>query len=182
MAAPGWIKLYRTVMENDIWKSKPFSRGQAWIDLLMLANFEDKETWIDGRCVPVKRGSFITSIRKLSERWGWSRSKVSRFIDELESAQMLQQKRDTKKTTLIITNYAKYQAFDGHNASEKRPVKKPQTSHRKATDEPQTNTTKEGKEVPTVQERKNTPSADPPSEDEDELFDEDAWIDPAQEE
>ena len=34
----GYIKLHRSLMDNPLWTEKPFSRGQAWVDLLMLAN------------------------------------------------------------------------------------------------------------------------------------------------
>ena len=27
----GWVKVYREIMENDLWEDKPFARGHAWL-------------------------------------------------------------------------------------------------------------------------------------------------------
>jgi hypothetical protein len=44
----GWICLHRQIQDHWLWEDRPFSRGQAWIDLLMLANHEDKKMIFDG--------------------------------------------------------------------------------------------------------------------------------------
>ena len=46
--AEGWIKLHRSIQDSWLWKKYPFSEGQAWIDLLMLANYEDEKTACEG--------------------------------------------------------------------------------------------------------------------------------------
>ena len=150
----GYIKLYRDVRDHWLWKDKPFAKGQAWTDLLMMVNHDSKKTMFDGRVVTVNRGSCITSIRKLADRWGWSRSKVARFLDELERDQMLIQNRATKRTALSIVNYSVYQ---GSRAT-KRATEKPLTSHRRATDEHKQYTIED-----TIEERKEeeAPSGDP---------------------
>ena len=140
MMAEGWVKLHRKLMDNDLWKEKPFSRGQAWVDLIMLAGHKDTEFLFDGCMLSMKRGEFISSKRKLSERWGWSRSKVTKFLEELEKIKMLTQKSDTEKTTIKILKYEDYQGCESIREVEKRPSKKPQKSHRKATEEPQKDT------------------------------------------
>ena len=94
----GYIRLFRDIRDNWVWDDKPFARGQAWIDLIMMMNHKDREVFYDGRMIIVKRGSRITSLRKLGERWGWSRHKVSEFLDDLEKAGMISQKRDSKGT------------------------------------------------------------------------------------
>ena len=37
----GWIKLHRSISDNDLWTSEPFSRGQAFVDLILLASHKD---------------------------------------------------------------------------------------------------------------------------------------------
>ena len=105
----GWISVHRKLWDSWLWNDKPFSKGQAWIDLLMLANHTDDKTLIDGNLVDVKRGERITSLRKLSERWGWSITKTKKFFDTLQKEQMIVYKSDTKKTTYTIVNYSDYQ-------------------------------------------------------------------------
>lgn len=79
------------------------------MDLLLLANHKENKFLLGNQLVEVGRGSFITSEMKLSERWGWSRTKVRSFLDVLERDNMLVKKSDTKKTTLTIVNYSDYQ-------------------------------------------------------------------------
>jgi len=37
----GWIKLHRQITENPLYFSEQFTRCQAWIDMLILANTKD---------------------------------------------------------------------------------------------------------------------------------------------
>ena len=76
---PGWIKIHRQIQNCLIWDDKPFNMASAWIDLLLLANHEDKETIFDKKPILVKRGQRITSVRELSSRWGWGKDKTLRF-------------------------------------------------------------------------------------------------------
>ena len=114
MADKGWICLYRQIQECWVWTDKPFSKGQAWIDLLLLANHRPKKISIDGIPVTIERGQFHTSTVKLADRWGWDRRKVSRFLDVLEGDSMLTQRRTSNGTTISLENYEVYQ--DGGTA------------------------------------------------------------------
>lgn len=105
----GYIKLYRDIYEHWIWKDKPFSRGQAWIDLLLMANHDDNKIVIGNEIVLVERGCLVTSEVKLSERWGWSRHKVRDFLNLLQNDSMITKKSDTKRTYINILNYSVWQ-------------------------------------------------------------------------
>ena len=63
----GWIALHRKIQSHWLWEDKPFSNGQAWIDLLMLANHTEKKVLIGKELVSVPPGSFITSEPKLAD-------------------------------------------------------------------------------------------------------------------
>lgn len=132
----GWISIHRKIQDNLIWNDKPFNRGAAWVDLLLLANHEDKNVLFNGSIIEVKRGEKITSLRKLSERWGWSREKTKNFLILLKSENMIDFKTDHQKTTYKIVNYNVYQNED----VDKRATEKPQTDQQKATEKPQTDT------------------------------------------
>lgn len=118
----GWIALHRKIQECDLWEDKPYARGQAWVDLLLLANHNDKKVVFDGNIITVKKGQRITSIRILGERWGWSRTKVNKFLELLEREKMIIRASDTKKTLVTIVNYELYQDIQ------------PKKSHRNATE------------------------------------------------
>lgn len=114
----GWISLSRKIFDCWIWKETPFSRAQAWIDLLLLANYERRKFVLGNELVEVERGSFITSETKLMNRWGWGKGKTRSFLSLLEKDDMIIKKTDHKRTTITIVNYSKYQ--DTHTTD--RPI------------------------------------------------------------
>lgn len=105
----GWIKLERAIADSWLWEDKPFTKGMAWIDLILLVNHETRQIYFDGDLITVERGSAITSIYKLSKRWGWDRKRTTRFLNLLEVHKMATTKRTTHGTTVTIVNYDKYQ-------------------------------------------------------------------------
>ena len=108
----GWVGIYRKLQCHWLWDDKPFSKGQAWIDLLLLANHGDKKVLLGNEIVEVKTGSFITSELKLMERWGWSKTKVRSFLKLLESDGMIVKKSDRKKTVISIEKYSDYSVYE----------------------------------------------------------------------
>jgi len=116
----GWISLHRKIWDNWTWKDKPFSKGQAWIDLILMVNHQDQKVVIGNELILVERGSRITSIRQLCNRWGWSNTKVVAFLKLLEKDGMLHYKSDTKKTVVSIVNYSDYQDTKKEKTTEKR--------------------------------------------------------------
>ena len=120
MSNEGWAKIYRSLSDHWLWEDKPFSKGQAWIDLLLLVNHSEKKTKIDGRLETVSVGQTITSTRKLCDRWGWSNTKVRNFLIILENESMIIVKSDRKKTVISIVNYSVYQDSDNKKATVKR--------------------------------------------------------------
>lgn len=106
----GYISLHRKIQDCFLWYSdEPFDRRSAWIDLLLLVNHEAKEIIFAGNKVEVLTGQKITSIRSLAERWHWSTTKVRKFLEILESENMIKVESDNKKTLLTVVNYEFYQ-------------------------------------------------------------------------
>lgn len=103
------ILLSRCIQQNFLWSDKPFSMGQAWIDLLMLAEWKDKDVVSKGEVIHLKRGQVGRAILWLSDRWGWNRKKTTRFLKILEMQKMATIESTTKGTTITIENYDKYQ-------------------------------------------------------------------------
>ena len=132
MTKQGWIALHREIQEHWMWKDKPFSKGQAWIDLLMLANHSDNKFLLGNELVEVKTGSFITSELKLMERWGWGNTKVRSFLNLLETDGMIKKFSDKKKSVITIVNYSVYQGSQS--------TSKVQTKHKQRTNKVQAKT------------------------------------------
>lgn len=128
----GWVRLNRSIMDNWLWKEKPFSKACAWIDLLLSANHEDKKVLFDGNLVTVKRGQQLTSIRKLSERWGWNRRTTRKFLLMLENDGMVHVECTTRCTTVTLINYGKYQDRGTSKRTTEYPLSAPQSAPQSA--------------------------------------------------
>ena len=108
----GWVKLHRKIIDNPYWQSEPFSRGQAWVDLLLMANHKPGFVRKQGVRVDLSPGDIGMSETELAARWQWSRGKVRRFVEELEVDGMIERKNtetDRRKFIVSICNYSKYQ-------------------------------------------------------------------------
>ena len=134
----GYIKLHRQIEEHWIWSKKPFSPGQAWIDLLIRANHKEENTFVLGNeIIDAERGEVITSEKKLAIRWGWSRTKVRAFLNLLQNDSMIDKKTTNKKTTINICNYCVWQ--------DSQTAKKPQKDRKRTAKRPQKDTIKNDK-------------------------------------
>lgn len=151
MASKGWIKLHRKIRENYLWTDKPFSRGQAWIDLLIMASHEDNKFMLGSDLIESKAGDIVTSEVKLMDRWGWSKSKVRKFLKMLETDQMIIKKADRKKTTIFIVNWGKYQ--NGET------TEKLQKDRRETAEKPQRDTINNVKECSKNGKNRRSPSS-----------------------
>ncbi len=128
----GWIKLNRSLMQHDLWLKETFTKGQAWVDILLMAQYEPGEQVVAGLLIEIDRGEISTSEAALSLRWGWSRGKVKRFINELEMNRMVKQKRTPLGLLLKVVNYDVFQAVksaDGHQTDTKTDTKRTQNGH-----------------------------------------------------
>lgn len=82
----GYIKLSRKQFDkrDRLWDDgTPYDRRSAWTWLIQSAAWKDSTYRVAGGKVPLKRGEFVASIRFLAERFKWSKSSVSRFLQEL---------------------------------------------------------------------------------------------------
>lgn len=115
MSDKGYIKLYRQIQDCWIWDTGKFDKRSAWIDLLILANHSEKKIAFNGECISIGKGQYLTSIRSLAERWGWSKSTVSEFLALLESDLMIKKESDKFRTLLTVINYEVYQGVTDTN-------------------------------------------------------------------
>ena len=185
MAKTGsYIKLDRGLKNNALWMlEKPFTKGQAWVDLLLLAQGVDKSREHNGKQQKLKKGNVYTSIYFLSDRWGWSRMKVYRFLEKLMIDGMIvvqgwkidettfrtvhrtsneTRNNTTDETTVSIVNWALYQHSETTSDTSNRPV-------RRATDETSNEThnrkikeryTEKEKEIPPISPKGDSPPSE----------------------
>lgn len=112
MAEEGWIKLYRSIRSNWLWEDGNERYLKWWLDILLMVNHKPNKALIKGNLVDVETGERVTSLVKLSERWGADRKVVRKFLNLLETDGMISRSSSTKNgTRLKVTNYADYQGF-----------------------------------------------------------------------
>jgi hypothetical protein len=110
----GWIKLHRSMAEHQLWLSRPFTIGQAWVDLLMQANYHESTVLHGYRPLTIQRGQVFTSLERLRTRWQRDRKTVRAWLLAFESDGMLTRASaygaDGGYTLLTIRNYDRYQS------------------------------------------------------------------------
>ena len=106
----GWIKLYRQLQQNPIWQSsEPFNRRDAWIDLLLLANHEERVIIVNGKKKIISEGQHWTSYRALAQRWHWSYEKVRRYFALLDELDMAHVTVTPNGSLVTLVNYSFFQ-------------------------------------------------------------------------
>lgn len=109
MSEKGWIRLDRKILDHWVYDDKPFCSLAAWIDLLLTASHSEKKFRLGKDLIQQSPGQLLTSQQKLSERWGWSRTKVNNFLNALELDGMIKRDSDSKKTAITIVKWGLYQ-------------------------------------------------------------------------
>ena len=124
--------MHRQIQECGIWVDKePFDRRSAWLDLLLMANYEDKTLLIKGKPITIERGQRFTSTLHLAERWHWSVNRVRRYLALLESLQMITTNRTPNGIMITVVKYGDYQIgritdeLTGETADETTAVRHP---------------------------------------------------------
>ena len=130
MPNPGWIAVWRKIRDHWTWKKKPFSPGQAWIDLLLRCNFSEKAIPNPGRVGPayLSPGEAIISLRLLEAAWGWHRKRVIRFLKALKNDTMISTTNEVTFTRVKVLKWQELQPKATVEEMETTPQTTPQWS------------------------------------------------------
>ncbi len=105
----GWIKLDRRIRNHFLFKNDVYCKRAAWTDLLICANHAPAKIKIKSKIIELNRGDQARSEVTLAKEWGWSRGKVRRFLNGLESEQMIVQQTNNLTSIITICNYNEFQ-------------------------------------------------------------------------
>lgn len=104
----GWIKINREIVNHWLWQDA--ERLKWWLDLLFMAQWDDKKVLHDSHLFTLKRGQIIASVAFLCERWEKSNKTVIKYLQMLESEEMIKREVVHRQTPIItICNYELYQ-------------------------------------------------------------------------
>lgn len=98
-----YIKFYRFFLEWEWWHDPNTCR--VFIYILLRANWTDK-VW---KGVAIKRGSFVSSVKKIAEETDLSVDKIRTALKHLKDTEEITTVGTAKYTVFTVVNYEKYQ-------------------------------------------------------------------------
>ena len=101
----GYIKIEYSCLESDLFHEDKFDKLHAWIDLVSMAEKEEKSILLNGKPQTIKEGETLISIRNLASRWGWGKHKVELFLKSLSQRNMIDIKSEKSSSILCIIDY-----------------------------------------------------------------------------
>lgn len=114
----GHIKISRKAFDpvdgDPYWhEPRKFSRWEAWVDLLQLAQWTRHTMRTQYGPVTLERGEFIASVRHLAKEWKWGKDKVASFLKELKKSGRITRQSDGHAGTVYLIE--KYDTYQGNN-------------------------------------------------------------------
>lgn len=137
MANNGWIKLYRSLLDNPI-VCKDTEYFTIWAYILLKATRQDTPAIFKGEKITLKPGQLLIGRQAISNHFGGksslSESKVQRVLKTLEIEQQIEQQTSNKNRLITVINWELYQ--DNEQQIEQR------VNNQRTTTEQQLNTNK----------------------------------------
>lgn len=113
MPMSGWIKLHRGLIDWEWYTDHNTCR--LFIHCIIRANFDDK-VW---RGMPIKRGSFYTSLDTLASETGLTHRQIRTAFDKLSLTGEVTSSGMARGRMITVHEYESYQQDDRLNVSEK---------------------------------------------------------------
>lgn len=104
----GWIKSYRSVMDNPI-VCKDADHYAVWGYIMHYAAHADTEAYFAGKRITLKAGQLITGRKKIAEKFRVNEIKIYRVLKCFESEQQIEQRTTNACTLITVINWSKYQ-------------------------------------------------------------------------
>lgn len=111
MAQGGWIKLYRSLLNDPVWTQTNAEQKAVAIVILLSANREAKQWVFNGQKITLEPGQFVTSAQALSEAAGgeFTRRKIRTALNKLEKLGFCSIQAANHGTLINVVNWAFYQ-------------------------------------------------------------------------
>jgi len=115
----GYYRLQRGWQDNPLFGNDEYSERDAWVWLIESAAWRPSRARVKGTLIDLARGQLCFSQRFMAEKWGWSKSRVDRFLKRLAGAEMIStcskigatagHPAGQGQSVITICNYEKYQ-------------------------------------------------------------------------
>lgn len=126
----GFVKLYRDLADSEFWLKERFTKAQAWIDLLMMAQGVSNVDWSEGKLKNFEAGTVYMPIEQLAERWKWNRRTVTHYLKTLaEKGMATTVSRKMVGTQIKIENWGTYQGKQESALHMEMHMERPSAAH-----------------------------------------------------
>ena len=102
----GYLRIYRRILTNPVFRDRQEALCFIWMALM--AAWAPCSIYDQGQKYDLERGELVASLRSLSSLFGWSKSRVDRFLRRLEEAAMITRAittRGRKSQIIRLTDY-----------------------------------------------------------------------------
>ena len=113
----GFIKLYRSLLENPIFDNSELLR--VWIWCLLKASYFMHYEMVGKQKIELLPGQFIFGRKKASEELKIGESKLYRIMKLLESENQIELNSNNRFTIVNIINWSFYQGLEMNNKQQK---------------------------------------------------------------
>lgn len=120
MADGGWIKLYRSLLDDELWLDCTPVQKTVMITLLLMANHAERKWVWKGEKFHAKPGQFRTSLDsiKLKAGNGVSIQSIRTALDKFQKLGFLTNESTKQGRLVTIANWAKYQLSESELTNE----------------------------------------------------------------
>ena len=111
----GWIKIDRSIVNHWLWSDAEYLKW--WLDLLVMAAYEERKVLHDSHIITLRKGEMIASVGQLQTRWKKNHQTILRFLKLLQDEKMITRRVVYRQTSILsICNYESYQIYDDNRA------------------------------------------------------------------
>ena len=116
MSDCGWIKLYRSILNN------PFMRSVdvlgTWVYILLNVAYQPEDVVFEGKRITLQPGQGIFKLRQMAKELGVSRSTLHRTIMLFKSETQIETQTTPRNTLISVVNWEKYQIVGTQNGTQ----------------------------------------------------------------
>tara|TARA_R110000868_G_scaffold404413_1_gene682571 strand:- start:957 stop:1805 length:849 start_codon:yes stop_codon:yes gene_type:complete len=131
----GVFTVHRGIFDHPLFDGEPYSRRDAWLWLVGNAVWKPAKVRLAGKIIPLERGQLAYSERFMAKAWGWSKSKVHRFLGQLKIEAMIDLKSDHETNQITICNYDNYQFTRTSERTSSEPASGPAADQQRTKEE-----------------------------------------------
>jgi DNA-binding transcriptional regulator YhcF (GntR family) len=103
-----FVVIHRVLFDHPLFRGRSDWAG-AFIWMIAEAAWQPRSVRISGWTIKLRRGQLAHSIRYMAQAWGWSKSRVDRFLECLKNEAVIETQNGTGMNVITICNYSKYQ-------------------------------------------------------------------------